>query len=398
MEKASKRFLDLAILATIIAIGLHVYLTRQHYGLKFGSATSASVCTVSSVFSCDAVAASTYSTFLGMPLALWGAVANAVLLFLLLITRQGWTDEPAATGRYSLWLATLIALASVGMASLSFTQMTTYCLFCIACYALSFVSLIGTWKGVGGFGSIAADFRALFTTRRWLLFVALAIPVGAFLINASAESGAGFKNVELIANERIADWKSTPQKNLDPTRGLVLEASGVAPIMTIVEFADFRCPHCKHAYPTLHAFAQAHSDVQLVFKSFPLDGTCNPSLAGQGGDGISCRMAFIVQCEEKLRQQGWQAHHYFFDHQEAMMSTSTIAQLDERYCADRGGDCAALKACADSTATLDEVRALAQEGIDAQIRGTPSVFVNGRLLNGGQLLPILEAARASLKK
>lgn len=399
MEKLRQRSLNIALVSTLIAIGLFVYLTKQHYALKFGGMTGSSVCNVSERFNCDAVAASEFSAFLGVPIALWGAALNAVLLVFLLITRLGWTDDPEKTARYTLWLSAVNLAGSFVMGSISLAFMHQFCLFCMACYIFSILTFGAAWKGAGGWGpQPMQDLLDVFTNQRWVLFMLAAVPAVAVLTHASAVEAYGFSKIGPIAREKVQQWQIAPEKKFDLAQGLVMQASGSPAKMTIVEFADFRCPHCKHAYPTLHAFANSHPDVKLIFKFFPLDGTCNPSPRMQGGDGISCLQAFIVQCEEKLSRRGWQAHHSLFDQQERYQTMSKTEDVLSAYCADNPGvDCNALRSCTESTETRDAVRAQAQEGLDADVMGTPAIYVNNKVLSGGQVMPILEEAYRSMK-
>ncbi|MBX3041302.1 MAG: DsbA family protein [Bdellovibrionaceae bacterium] len=399
MKITRERSLLLAIVFTLIAVGIHIYLARQHYALKYGALTGPSVCNVSSTFSCDAVAASSYSAVAGVPVAVFGAVANLMLVFFLGITLLGWTDDRSSTGRYALWLAALIAGASLIMGGVSLTQMATYCLFCIACYLLSFLSVFFTWKGTDGFTQVKEDFIALFSTRYWVLICALLIPGGAFFANTSIIKSSGVADIERYLGDFVSQWQGATAQNFASDKGLVFQKSTQEPRLTIVEFADFRCSHCRHAAPTLHAFAESRPDVKLILKFYPLDGTCNPSpLLGGRGDGISCQLAFIAQCEQKLRGQGWEAHNYIFEHQDQIVGISSIQELNERYCKDRPGNCEELLACTESQATRDEVRALAQEGIDAQVQGTPAIFGNGKLIRSGQVLPVLDAVYKASSK
>ncbi|HRO66848.1 MAG TPA: vitamin K epoxide reductase family protein [Pseudobdellovibrionaceae bacterium] len=399
MKITRERSLLLAIVFTLLAVGIHAYLARQHYALKYGGLTGPSVCNVSSTFSCDAVAASSYSAAFGIPVAVFGAVANLMLIFFLGITRLGWTDDRESTGRYALWLAALIAAAALVMGAISFTQMSAYCLFCIACYVLSFVTLFFTWKGTDGFVHVKDDFIALFSSRYWVLICALLIPGIAFLVNASTVKSSGLADIERYLGEFVGQWQAAPLQTFAADKGLVFQKSAREPSLTIVEFADFRCSHCRHAAPTLHAFAESRPDVKLILKFYPLDGTCNPSpLLGGRGDGISCQLAFLAQCEQKLRGQGWEAHNYFFEHQDQIIGISSVKELNDRYCKDRPGNCEELIACTESQSTRDEIRALAQEGIDAQVQGTPAIFGNGKLIRNGQILPVLDAVHRATSK
>lgn len=388
METIRPRRLDVALLSTLFAVGTHAYLAKQHYALKFGLGAGASLCNINATFNCDAVAASSWSSLFGIPLAVWGMMANLVLFVLLTITRLGWTDDRENAARYSLWMATLVAAASVAMGGISLLFMPTYCLFCMIAYILSFAGLYFTWTGVGGFSKNAEALAALVKENKWALILFAAVPAGAFLWNLSSVKNVHGTDVDLVVREKVELWRGNPVATFDETRGLVHEAKSTPARITIVEFADFLCPHCKHAVPSLHAFVSAHPDVKFIFKSFPLDGSCSPQ--GGPGDGIRCAIAAAVHCEERLTKKGWDAQRWFFDHQEEMFGVGSPKQALEAYCQANARDCAPLQACVDSPESKDEIRAMIQEGLDAQIRGTPAIFVNGKRLDLGQQLPVLE--------
>ena len=49
--------------------------------------------------------------------------------------------------------------------------------------------------------------------------------------------------------------------------------------MTVVEFADFQCPHCARAFAILKRIRGMHGDaVRVVYRQFPLSKQCNPTL------------------------------------------------------------------------------------------------------------------------
>ena len=242
---------------------------------------------------------------------------------------------------------------------------------------------------------LVGDIKDIFTSQRWILGCLIAIPAFAFLSNSMVLDGRGFQNIGKIVDEKIAYWQMAPSQTFD-AKGLVFQKGTAEPVMTIVEFADFRCPHCREAYPALHAFVESHPDVKMTFKTFPLDGVCNAAL-GNGGDGISCALAEINYCSEKIAQKGWITHHYIYDNQENFRSLP-LDEAADKICKDTGiSNCDELKKCAKSDETFNDIKSMAAEGAKAQIQGTPSVFVNSKLLQGGQLLPILEAAYKKIK-
>lgn len=391
------KFLNLALLSTLIAVGVHTYLTQHYYALKFGAIEGSAFCNVNEVLNCDAVTASKFSSFLNIPVALWGVVTNLVLLYILFVTRLNLTQDRAKTSRYAVLLSGATVLASVIMGSISMT-MNNLCIFCIAAYILSFIGFFGTLKGADGVNktNLNEDIRDIFSTQRWIAGFLATIPVVTFLANAMYLESQGFSQIEKIAQEKIAYWQTAPQQSFDLSTGLSTQKGTTEPIMTIVEFADFRCPHCKHAAPSMHAFARSHRDVKFIFKPFPLDGTCNEAIQG-GGDGISCGLASAVMCAEKMNSKGWAAHDYFFDHQEEIIQAQNLDKNLQDLSKTLGLPLEDLKTCVKDTATQELIRNMAKEGATAQIQGTPSVFVNGKLLSGGQLIPVLEAAYRILK-
>ncbi|WP_374033164.1 vitamin K epoxide reductase family protein [Bdellovibrio bacteriovorus] len=397
---SKSKFLLFAMIATLIGVGVHTYLTLHYYDIKFGLSAGDSMCNINEVLNCDAVTASRFSAFLGVPIALWGVMTNLVLLYFLGVSRFNLVQDPDRTSRYALLLSGVTVLASVVMAVISVTAMSNLCIFCITTYVLSIIGFIFTWMGAEDVSAenISNDIKDIFTSERWVAGFLLAIPAFAFLANIMYLESHGLSDVEKMAKEKVAYWQVAPQQNFDLTKGLSMQKGTDEPVMTIVEFADFRCGHCKHAAAPLHNFTKNHPDVRLIYKPFPLDGTCNEAMKNGGGDGISCGLAFATLCSEKIAQKGWVAHDYIFENQEEITRMMNLDKNLESIATATGIQLEELKTCVKGTEIPEIVRNTAKEGEVAQIRGTPAIFVNGKLLDGGQLIPVLEAAYKTLKK
>lgn len=397
---ASKnKFLLLALLATLVAIGVHFYLTQHYYGLKFGTQEGPSFCNVSDAMNCDVVTASNYSALFGIPIALWGAVTNLVLLYFLAVTRWNLVQDSAQTSRYSFLLSSVTLIASVVMGFITLTKIGAICLFCVSAYVLSIIGFIGTWLGAEKLtvANLVDDVKEIFTAQKWVLGFAVAIPAMAFLGNIMYLESHGMSEIEKIAKEKVAYWSVAPQQTFDPAAGIIMQKGTGEPVMTIVEFADFRCSHCKQAATPLHSFASNHPDVKLVYKFFPLDGTCNEALQGRG-DGISCGLAFATLCAEQSHQKGWAVHDYIYENQTAITAAGNLDKNIEEIAKAVQIPLEDLQACIKKPEIREAVTKMAKEGEVAKIQGTPAVFVNGRLLDRGQMIPVLEGAYKSLKK
>ncbi len=135
-----------------------------------------------------------------------------------------------------------------------------------------------------------------------------------------------------------------------------------API-ALVEYSDFTCPFCQAFRPVLEAFVAAHPGrVKLYFKPFPIEshpGALEAAIAGEWG-----------------RQQGafWKLHDALFDLPghglDAMASTADALGLDA----------SDLRDAVTSRRLEPQVRASQAEAGLAGVRGTPTLYMNGRLL------------------
>jgi protein-disulfide isomerase len=159
-----------------------------------------------------------------------------------------------------------------------------------------------------------------------------------------------------------------------PTRG----PQGAA--VTIEIFSDFQCPFCNRVRPTLDALLRDNPGrVRLVWRNYPLSFHQDAFLAAeaaleahaQGGDA-----------------KFWEYHDKLFDNQRAL----TRPDL-ERYAAEVGLDLPrfrrALDAHVHASAVREDMRAVDTSGASI---GTPSFFINGRLLQGAQPLSAFQAA------
>jgi thiol-disulfide isomerase/thioredoxin len=134
-----------------------------------------------------------------------------------------------------------------------------------------------------------------------------------------------------------------------------------APV-TIVEWADFECPHCRHAAPRLEKMVDAYpGKVRLVYKFYPLQAHIHGESAA--------RAAVAAMRQGKF----WQMHHALFDHQEAMEPRDI-----EKYAKEIEVDFAKWKADWESEATADRVSRDRKQGDAVTINGTPTVYINGR--------------------
>jgi protein-disulfide isomerase/uncharacterized membrane protein len=398
----SIKFFWITLVAIAGQLGLHTYLAIHHVNLKLGLAQGPSICNVNQSFNCDAVASSSFSEIFGIPIAFLGLVAQLFALALLIASHPLLTEnESRVKARYLFYLSTAVAAVSLVMASISVSFVKVFCLFCLFTYLLSFVAFASAYKWSGARPyPFSQDLAELFgSAKNWLIGFIL-IPFAALALNSlvstSLKQGAYGPYADTLFAESLNAWRQAPEALFDEAKGLTFQNGNQPVIMTIIEFADFKCPHCKMASLPLHSFVKAHPDVKIIFKPFPLDGACNKALPNSG-DSNRCWMAAAPFCAEKLFQKGWQTHDYLFEKQGELFATFQLDSLTKALGTELNIDSEALKACIESDETKELVLATAKEGADAKIEGTPAIFVNNKRLNQGQVLPVLNSVYNELK-
>ena len=137
-----------------------------------------------------------------------------------------------------------------------------------------------------------------------------------------------------------------------------------API-TLVEFSDFACPYCQKLRPELERFVKENAAaVKLHYKPFPLPG--------------HARAAEAALAAEWARDKGflWKMHDRIFDRPQALSDDDLAAHAQAL-----GGDPADLRKAIAEGRNRARVAASMTEARAGGLRGTPTLFLNGRRLD-----------------
>jgi protein-disulfide isomerase len=148
-----------------------------------------------------------------------------------------------------------------------------------------------------------------------------------------------------------------------------------APV-TVVEFSDLQCPHCKEAQPTIDKLMAEEKNARLVFQNFPLPSHDWAAKAAYYGDciGRTSPDAF------------WKYVASVYDAQKDI----TASNADEKLTAiaeQSGAKGAETAACAAKPETATRVQHSMALGVALGVTGTPTLFVNGRKISNVSGLP-----------
>lgn len=165
------------------------------------------------------------------------------------------------------------------------------------------------------------------------------------------------------------------------TKGSPFKGPEDAPVVMAV-FSDFQCPYCARIGSILDKVLEKHpKKVKLVYKYFPLPNH---------------RYAFkAAQAAEAAHQQGkfWEYHDLIYKNFSSLNDTKfeefrdTLKLDKEKF--DKAMNAAETKA---------KINTDKNEGSSAEVRGTPTVFVNGRMVRPARPENIEEAIEKALKE
>ncbi|MDH5674232.1 MAG: DsbA family protein [Myxococcales bacterium] len=135
--------------------------------------------------------------------------------------------------------------------------------------------------------------------------------------------------------------------------------------VSIVEFSDFQCPYCGQAHPELkRILSEFDGKVNLLFKHYPLPSHSRAEPAARAAEAAGRQGKF------------WEMHDLLFDHQRQ------LEDVDLRgYAQTLGLDAERFAKDLEDPEVAAKVEADRKEGEAADIKGTPSIFINGRPFN-----------------
>jgi protein-disulfide isomerase len=159
--------------------------------------------------------------------------------------------------------------------------------------------------------------------------------------------------------------------------------------VTIVEFSDFQCPFCRIAAFNIKPYLYEFKDkVKFVFVNYPLDNSCNKYMQGPMHQS-ACIAAEAVTCAGE-KGKFWELHDLIFRNQKDL-SLDKMIELGEKAGLDKDW----LTACMGSGNAKAKVLNDIELAHKIYLTGTPSVFINNRIL---RLWRSPEVLRAIIKE
>ncbi len=268
-------------------------------------------------------------------------------------------------------MASSVAI-SAGLAFISATCIDSLCIFCMVSYAINVTLLaIGlvAWRRSRARPAqlLLADAKAL-----------MARPALATVLSLASIAALGAVEWLVPSYWKTPGWSNLPKLASGADESGHHWVGAPNPKLTITEFSDYECPHCRAAHKEVRILAAKHpTEIRLIHRHLPLDMACHPGIS-RPFHPHACAFAEAAECAG-LQGHFWEMNDAFFSIQETVKAD----KVDPLELAVRLGlNRLDFKRCLASHAAVERITADVREAMSRQLPGTPSFLVGERLFLG----------------
>lgn len=136
--------------------------------------------------------------------------------------------------------------------------------------------------------------------------------------------------------------------------------------ITLVEYGDYECSHCGHAYPLIKKLTKEFSnDLLFVFRNFPMqESHPNAMIAAQAAEAAGIQNKF------------WDMHDLIFEHQDELDENNLIYFAETLNL-----DVNQFQNDLHSPNIISKIESDFESGIRSGVNGTPTFFINDQRLD-----------------
>jgi len=352
---------------------------------------SSAFCNINATLNCDAVALSPYSEVWHVPLGIWGVTYFLIALwFALRLLGRYPTRALAGYG-----LTAFVGLCcSFLLAGISTAILHTFCLICLAVYALTALQMILMWK-------LRQKYTHPLSLQPWTsllpaLFLLIGIPSAYYTFWGSAKFQAPEPSASISPSDPTPSTLSKEAQEI-PAPQSAFSGSGEDyrkgaehPTVIVNEFADFQCPACRTMSAMLQQLMETFPEqVQVVFHNYPLDPACNAHMK-HPLHAFACELSKLARCAGK-KGHFWDFHELAFAQQSQLK-----AGQPQKWAQEVGLSSTEIAACLKDENILGKIQDDIQLGDRLGIKGTPSIWINGREYRGSTSTQLRQAVEETL--
>ena len=337
----------------------------------------ASFCDINATVSCKQAYLSRYGSVAGVPVAVGGLVFFALVLLLAWGSR-GRSRIADSAPAYIFSLSTLALAVVLYLAYASFFVLKEVCPLCVATY----VAVAGVFIISGGASSVPLSSLPKRVVRDLGALVATPVAlVIALLFVAGAASAVAFfpspQERPAVKMEPLAqDQRTELERWWDLQPKIEMPYSNDGAKVLLVKFNDYQCPPCRATYfayePVIEKYKDRPKDFRYELKHYPLDPSCNGSVANLVHPAACDAAAAAVMAGPKGTFD--KLTDWFFMHQD-QLSPATVRTAAREVGGITDFD-------AEYPRAIQEVKTEAATGAALGVNSTPTFFLNGRKVGG----------------
>lgn len=370
-------------LIALFGLIVSVELCYIYFNANFVPNAGASFCRINEFIDCDAVAKTSFSVFLGVPLSVYGVFYYLFIMFLALFPFAKFDffktfKNPVS---YIFTLSSLSVLSSVILGIISSVVIHKICLLCYVLYGVNFILFILSKFGksfVAHYKNTFKDLIDILRDKTWLLIVIISV---MFAISALAAINITQVFKPAQDNDVSAQDNSTSNENPYKVEGNILGAEH--PRIVISEYTDFQCPYCSISNSMMHRLVSEVDGVRVEHHDFPLNKECN-SMVKTSAHKFSCKAAYYARAAKKQGKY-WEYIDLLFDNQQNL-SEAKFIELAKSI----NLDIEKLKKDANSQEVKNEVQEDVNRAKSLNIQATPTYFIGIRKYEGLMPYPELQ--------
>lgn len=336
---------------------------------------AARLCGEGAQFDCSVAASSSYSELFGIPIAAIGfAFYVAVIVVGAMAKGEESKDESAPGVALLLFGGFALSLVySIYLAVINATVLDKSCDKCLYLYLLNLVGYFATgyWAGTSTFDSLRKLFGQLGGLLKQPATMTFALTFAVALFGASWQTNkikSGSDGSTPSAREILAE----PKVDLDVLYRADAPSYGPADApVQIVEFSDFECPYCARFAEVISALKDEFpTELRVTFRNYPLSFHPNARLVARG-----------AVC---ANEQGnfWPFHDLAFARQASLSAPDFDIERIVTIAKDAGLNPDEMRDCVLSGFSEERVARDVADGQAVNLRGTPTVFINGTQYQG----------------
>ena len=145
--------------------------------------------------------------------------------------------------------------------------------------------------------------------------------------------------------------------------------------VTLEEFSDFQCPACSGLEPGLRRVMKDYDDrVRFVFRNYPLQMHKYAFLASRAAEAAGLQGKF------------WEMHDMLYDNQKEWSESMEPRVQFDSYATRLGLDVQRFKVDMERQDLAERIKSDMLRGNSLGVKGTPTVYLNGRELVPGRLI------------